>query len=262
MENKFDDQYLLDYLDGILSPEEKSLFEQEVETDSTLKERLDLLQFTVNGIKLKGYKDSIKQVHQDFLQNRLENKKFTPIDAPKLENKERSLYFWGKAAAAVSLLVLFGFLFYLLRIDGPSLYEGKYISYEVAAERGFSEQESILESLFINGEFRQMFQVSAERDEDQLSARELLLLGNAALELDSASASLPYFQKLDENNTKSGNDTFQDEVDFFLALTYLKLEEYQDAYGRIDKIRADDRHKYKDNFSAMDQLSIKFKILF
>ncbi|WP_439481459.1 hypothetical protein [Cyclobacterium plantarum] len=262
MGNKYDDQYMLDYLDGILSPEEKSLFEKDLQTNSALKERLGLLKFTINGIKLKGYKDSIKQVQQEFLQNRLENKKFTPIDAPKLEKKERSLYFWGKAAAAVSLLVLFGFLFYLLRNDGSSLYEGKYISYEIAAERGFSEQENILESLFINGEFRQMFQVSAERDQDQLSPRELLLLGNAALELDSASASLPYFQRLDENNTNSGTDTFQDEVDFFLALSYLKLGEYQNAYNRVVKIRADDRHKYNNNFSRLDQLSIKFRILF
>jgi len=262
MENRFDDQKILDYLDGVLEEGDKRLFENELENNSELQERLDLLLFTINAIKLKGYKHTIRQVQQEFIQEKLENKKFTPFATPKLERKKVPLIFWSKVAAAVSLLVLFGFIFYLLRTDGPSLYESKYISYEIATERGFSEQENHLEPLFLQGEFRQMFQAIATRDAEQLSARELLLLGNAALELDSATASLTYLRKLDENNKTSGTDSFQDEADFFLALTYLKLKDYQAAYQLVDKIRSDERHKYRGNFSGLDQLSIRIRTLF
>ena len=123
MENRFDDQKILDYLDGVLEEGDKRLFENELENNSELQERLDLLLFTINAIKLKGYKHTIRQVQQEFIQEKLENKKFTPFATPKLERKKVPLIFWSKVAAAVSLLVLFGFIFYLLRTDGPSLYE-------------------------------------------------------------------------------------------------------------------------------------------
>ncbi|SHN14747.1 hypothetical protein SAMN04488057_10848 [Cyclobacterium lianum] len=252
---------MLNYLNGTLGEEDRSIFEKEKAHDKELQERLELIEFTIRAVKMNGNKETIRRVQQEFIQEKLENKNFTGIATPGIEKKKMPVIFWLKIIAAVSITCLFLFTIYVLRNDGPSVYEARYISYEIAADWTLSTQENLLESLFIQGEFRQMFQAIAGRERERLSATELLLLGNAALELDSARASLAYLEQLGEIRDHTGSDDFHEELDFYLALTYLELENYHKALHLVEKIRKNETHRYSNNFSLLDQLSIKFRML-
>ncbi|WP_162343023.1 tetratricopeptide repeat protein [Cyclobacterium salsum] len=259
MENKYDDRFLLHYLDGMLDPSEKQLLEQEMEKSQVIRERLYLMRFTIRAIKFKGYKSSVNEIQHDFLQHRIENKSFTSVSTPKLEGKERPMQFWTKIAASLLFLCTLGYVLWLFQADGAQLYESNFISYEIALERGAGLQENQLESLYINGEFKQMFQVSAEKTLEEFESFELLLLGTAALELNNPEEAIWYLQQIDSDNTENQTDDYQDEVDFFMAMSYLKQGAYEQALRLVQKMRSEEQHKYHSNFSWAEEYSIRLQ---
>ncbi|MDN3689371.1 hypothetical protein [Cyclobacterium jeungdonense] len=259
MENKYDDRILVNYLDGSLDPTEKQLVEQEMEKSDAIQERLDLMQFTIRAIKFKAYKSSVKEIQHDFLQHRIENKSFTSVSTPKLEGKVRSMQFWIKIAASLLFLCSLGYVLWLFQADGEQLYETNFISYEIALDRGAGLQENQLESLYINGEFYQMFQVSEETNLEEFNSFELLLLGTAALELNNPAEAMRYLQKIDSDNIQNQSDDYQDEVDFFMAMAYLKQGAYEQALHLVTKMRSDEQHKYHSNFSWSEEISIRLQ---
>jgi hypothetical protein len=261
MEKKYDDSYLLEYLDGALDSEERQKLEQEMKANPSLRERVSLLQFAVRSIKSKGYETAVKEIQHDFLKQRIENKKFTSISTPKLENKVRPLQFWAGIAASVALLGTLAYGVFLAQKDGNQLYEANYLSYEITVDRGVAARENQLESLYLKGDFKNMFQAIEGEPLGAFNSKELLLLGAAALELDQPSEALHYLQALDTTNARNETDNFQDEADFYIALAYLKQEAYADALRRIEKISEDDRHKYRSSFSWAEILSIRLKTL-
>ncbi|SEJ73666.1 hypothetical protein SAMN05192553_11067 [Cyclobacterium xiamenense] len=261
MEKKYDDPYLVEYLDGNLTSDEKELFEKELERDPSLRDRVNLYRYTLRAIKSNGYETSIKEIQHDFLKQRIENKDFTSISTPKLENKVRPLHFWGRIAASVALLGTLGYGFFLLQNDGNQLFEANYLSYEITADRGVAEQENLLESLYLKGDFKNMFQAIEGSEPEAYSSMELLLLGAAALELNQPSEALRYLQTLEAENARNETDNFQDEADFYMALAYLKQEAYEDALRQIKKINDDDQHKYHSSFSWAEVLSVRLQTL-
>lgn len=259
MENKYDDRFLLNYLDGTLDSSEKQLLEQEMEKSQAIRERLDLMRFTIRAIKFKGYKSSVNEIQHDFLQHRIENKSFTSVSTPKLEGKVHSMKFWIKIAASLLFLCSLGYVLWLFQADGERLYKNNFISYEIALERGAGLQENRLGSLYINGEFKQMFQVSAEKTLEEFESFELLLLGTAALELNDPEEAMRYLQKIDSDNTENQSDDYQDEADFFMAMAYLKQGAYEQALHFVQKMRSDEQHKYHSNFSWTEECSIRLQ---
>lgn len=259
MENKYDDRFLLDYLDGTLAPGEKQVVEQEMERSQTIQDRVNLMQFTIKAIKFRAYKSSVKEIQHDFLLQRIENKAFTSVSTPKLESKVRPMQFWFKIAASLLFICSLGYALLLFQADGDQLYETNFISYEIALERGAGLQESQLESLFINGEFSQMFQVRPETNLEEFGSYELLLLGTAALELDNPEDAMRYLQKIDSDNIQNQTDDYQDEVDFFMVMAYLKQGAYEKALHLVKKMRSDEQHKYHSNFSLAEEYSIRLQ---
>lgn len=259
MENNYEDSYLLEYLDGVLNPSEMRAFERDLEGNQAIKERLNLIRFTIRAFKFKAYKASVREIQHDFLQHSIENKAFTKLSTPDVEPKARPIQFWLKMAATMLLLFTMGYALFLLQTDGEQLFENNYISYEIAVERGAGEQEIYLESQYINGEFSQMFQITAEKEKEEFGPYELLLLGTAALELNKPEEARQYLQKINADNDQNRSDTYQDEADFYMALTYLKQGAYEQALHYVRKIRSDQQHKFHANFSWREEVAIRLQ---
>jgi tetratricopeptide (TPR) repeat protein len=81
----------------------------------------------------------------------------------------------------------------------------------------------------------------------------------ANLELKKYSEAIDAFGQVIAANAKSGDNYFQDEAEYYLALAYLASNQATKAMPLLEKIRADKNHLYNEKVNTMS--SIDFGIL-
>ena len=83
------------------------------------------------------------------------------------------------------------------------------------------------------------------------------LAGMAALESKNYDDAIGMFQQVIAANTQSGGDYFEDEAEFYLAMSWLARNEVNEAMPLLDKIRADKNHLYHDVVVRMSTLDLR-----
>jgi tetratricopeptide (TPR) repeat protein len=83
------------------------------------------------------------------------------------------------------------------------------------------------------------------------------LAGMAALESKNYDDAIGMFQQVIAANTQSGGDYFEDEAEFYLAMSWLARNEVKEAMPLLDKIRADKNHLYHDVVVRMSTLDLR-----
>jgi tetratricopeptide (TPR) repeat protein len=83
------------------------------------------------------------------------------------------------------------------------------------------------------------------------------LAGMAALESKNYDDAIGMFQQVIAANTQSGGDYFEDEAEFYLAMSWLARNEVKEAMPLLDKIRADKNHLYHDVVMRMSTLDLR-----
>jgi tetratricopeptide (TPR) repeat protein len=83
------------------------------------------------------------------------------------------------------------------------------------------------------------------------------LAGMAALESKNYDDAIGMFQQVIAANTQSGSDYFEDEAEFYLAMSWLARNEVKEAMPLLEKIRADKDHKYHDVVERMSTLDLR-----
>ena len=83
------------------------------------------------------------------------------------------------------------------------------------------------------------------------------LAGMAALESKRYDDAIGMFQQVIAANTQSGGDYFEDEAEFYLAMSWLARNEVKEAMPLLDKIRADKNHLYHDVVVRMSTLDLR-----
>ncbi len=83
------------------------------------------------------------------------------------------------------------------------------------------------------------------------------LAGMAALESKHYDDAIGMFQQVIAANTQSGSDYFEDEAEFYLAMSWLARNEVKEAMPLLDKIRADKNHLYHDVVVRMSTLDLR-----
>nr|MBP6687144.1 hypothetical protein [Lacibacter sp.] len=66
------------------------------------------------------------------------------------------------------------------------------------------------------------------------------------------------FDKIYSYNEVNGEKLYEDETDYYLALTWLRLNEKQKAVKLFEKIKADKEHTYSKHIMPFTILKIKW----
>ena len=237
------------YLQAELSPEEMRHVENRLREDSRLLNDLNNLKMALNAIKLDGLKSEVAEISEAYMAGNRENKN------NQNRGKIRSIGYYALRIAAMLLIVAGSYLGILYATVSPEkIFAENYFPYELPASRSGS-QTSDLEKFYTSSQWNQVLALM-EPMEDR-TQKELFLGGLSAMRTGKFQYAIKLFEKLLENNKANQEQTYQDGTEFYLALTYIKLGDYDKARPLFQSISKDPRHAYHNQVHAIDLLKLK-----
>jgi tetratricopeptide (TPR) repeat protein len=161
----------------------------------------------------------------------------------------RNLYRNMMRVAACAVLVAGGAcIFKYVRLSSSSLYSEYYTSYELNTSRGSASQDAIEKAYTAKNWSEVLAQFSPGKDR---SNKTDFLAGLADLELKKFDDAIAHFEQIIASNTHSGGDYFEDEAEYYLAISWLAKDKVNEAMPILEKIRANKDHLYHDKVEKM-----------
>ena len=159
-------------------------------------------------------------------------------------------------AAAVILLVGASAVIYKYTVTSASgIYSENYTPYNLNTSRGATTAQDELESAYQAHNWAgvdEAFRKKKARDN-----KSYFLEGVADMQVKHYDEAIGMFQQVIAANTLSGSDYFEDEAEFYLAMSWLARNDVKEAMPLLDKIRADKTHLYHDVVEKMSTLDLR-----
>jgi tetratricopeptide (TPR) repeat protein len=236
-------EMLMKYLDDELTSGEREVFEKQLAIDAALRRELEDLQTARAAVKLYGLKEQVGSIHYQMMAEMKPHGVVRSISPAR-----RAIRYSLAIAASIFLVavVIIGYNFFTLSPE--RLYNNQYHTYELSAVRGGANSASQLEMDYQRGQYtaviedRQKMQNANPKDE--------FLAGIAYLQTSNISAAISSFQSVIEKNRSANTSIFNDDAQYYLALTYLRNKDYDRCLDLIQTIRNNPSHLYHDQFSS------------
>ena len=231
------------YLDNELIGEEREDFERRLAGDSALRQELEDLQTARAAVKMYGLKQEVATIHQEMMTE------MNPRAVVRSISGARRVVRYSIAIAASIMLLMVGIVGYnFLRLSPERLYNSQYHAYELSSVRGEQSSRSELETDFQQGRYNK-----AVEDLKRLQnpgPKELFLCGISYLQMDNFPAATASFKSVIEKNAAANTTLFNDDAEYYLALSYLRNKQYDQALDLMRAIRNNPNHSYHDQFSS------------
>jgi hypothetical protein len=159
-----------------------------------------------------------------------------------------------RVAAAIVLLAGSLVVYKWVTVTSSGFYEEYYASYQLPTSRG-EVSTGQLEQLYRNADWNgvnaayNILSVKTNKDH--------FLAGMAALELKQIPEAIARFVQVLDNNAATGDNYFQDEAEYYLALAYIAHKETAKAMPLLKKIGADKNHTYYQKVKDMSGADLK-----
>jgi tetratricopeptide (TPR) repeat protein len=246
-ENSTHTETLIRYLDGELEGEELEKLKINLANDPSLRDELENLQFAREAARRYGLKSKISDIHSEMMQEMKSNK--------PARGRVIKMFVQTSLRVAAVLVVLVGLsaLYQYYTTSPEKLFNENYQPYAIHEMRG--EGNSRLEEKYRMGKMDSVIlefnSLSAPKPE------EYILAGIAFLENNQPGKAIKILQELIQKNTDSKTEYFEDDAEYYLAMSYLKNREPEKALPILEKIQADPRHPYNSKLSKWFILKVK-----
>ena len=254
------------YLAGRLTTEEIRQLETALAQDSAWQQAYEDAKLTRSLAQAYGLRDDIRLIRTAMLRENtpeatLEPMTGTPMtpptetvvrpsEAPKSDAKVRPLSpvfgYAGRIAAGLALLLVGFFGFQYATLSGDDLYAERATVYQVAASRSSEEPtaspEDQLEQHYRAQRFAETTTAYEQLNTPSLMA--MFLAGNAYLQQDEADQAIAAFQEIVRINGRQGINRFEEDAQYYLALSYLKADRPDEALPLLEKINDNPQHSY------------------
>jgi tetratricopeptide (TPR) repeat protein len=233
---------LIQYLDGELHGDQLSRIEKEIDSDPSLKARLDNLLIVREGLKRYGLQQQIKAINREMIpQLMVQHPRAAVPTAGKL------FRFAFRAAAALILLIGLGALYQYLRLSPGNLYKDTYRAYSIGENRGEQNLDPVPPA-YRNGRMKEVITLFNHQPDPAIG--DYFLAGNAFLQLDRPQEAVNSFLALQRVNKKRATHIYEEDAEYYLALSYLKNGRPDLATPLFEKIHSDPGHLYRDKVSG------------
>jgi tetratricopeptide (TPR) repeat protein len=167
----------------------------------------------------------------------------------------RSISRTALRAASVIFIIGASAAIYKYTVTGSTgLYSAYCTPYELNTSRGAATQDE-MEEAYKNKNWAAVtdgFKKKKVKDN-----KSYFLAGMADLEAKKYDDAIGMFQQVMAANSLSGSDYFEDEAEFYLAMSWLARNDIKEAMPLLDKIRADKTHLYHDVVVKMSSLDLR-----
>ena len=168
----------------------------------------------------------------------------------------RTLYRYTlRAAACVLILAGSASIYKYLSVSSGSLYDRYYSGYALNTSRGADQTNAMVEAYNAKDwttveKIGDTARVSRTNQTDFLS-------GMACLEKKKYDKAINHFEQIIAVNNHNGTGYYQDEAEFYLAISWLAHQKINEAMPILEKIRADKNHKYHDAVEKMSFFDLR-----
>lgn len=254
MNENFTIEELEAYLQGELPERRKNALEDEIRSDPSLQDELEVLKISREAIEFAGWKALISKNQEEFLAERIEEKTKSTLTKPL------STGVWlGRIAASISLLLV-GALAVLFFTNSPESITANHLEYNIPVLRSGENTSEEIDKAFQADDWDRVITISENFQEYDTKA--YFLIGLAYLEKDNSPKAEAYFLQIESQNLQLSANEYGDQVDYYLVKSYLLQNKPDLAADRIEKVLADPDHTYHGNFSQWDLFKsklLKFK---
>jgi tetratricopeptide (TPR) repeat protein len=240
---------LIDYLDQSLEGSELNAVENLIRNDEAAAREWKLLKFTVAGLQDAGLYEQITAVKKEYSNTKKADQQ-TGKKGILVTMSQRVL----RVAAVLLLLSISAALFKYISVNNTSIYNEYYSSYELNTSRTAGENDQ-LDNAFRDRKWGEV--ITIVKGVADKNSKHFFVAGVANMELKQYEQAINSFKTLLENNISSGDDYFNDEAEYYLAMSYLAHNEGNKALAILEKIKKDKSHLYHE---AVNKMGLDFTI--
>ena len=235
---------MIRYLDGEMNHEEELEFENLLVNDKEMREELQDLLIVVDSVRLFGLRQKVTGIHPLMMEEVKPGK--PPLKRFDQVAKVFRYSITVVAGIVLVLLLVEAYRFYNLSTEG--LFQEKYNEYKVPASPIDTLVDLKIENSYRRTKYQQI--IYYHNKTHFVTIHDLFYLGISFLKTENLSKAIDSFNSILEKNKFSKTDTLQDETEYYLALTYLKNKDYDQAIVLMKKIHADPDHVFNAKFTA------------
>lgn len=232
------------YLEGSLSEQERTAFEEKLLHDNTLRQQVDDMKLMRAGIIRASRRAA------------LENLKALESTLPPVEKKGLTLWtnIWLQAAA-VLIIGLITYALWPTSVDEKELLATHFEVYPnviMPTVRGEIPNDSTLNALAFRAYDQKQFEEAEQlfKRIDNKDANILFYLGNCYIATNQPDKALSLFE-----NVLSDYDVFDEQAEWYIAVSYLKLEDREKAKETLNKIAASESSYKAKALLILEQLN-------
>ncbi|HEX4850709.1 MAG TPA: hypothetical protein VFV08_07890 [Puia sp.] len=247
-QNKYN---LIDHLDRLLEGEELAQVENLIQNDQEAAREWQVLQIAVEAIEEAGLHDRVAAIGKQY-----------KVEMQVKDNKVHHMNFNRnilRIAAAVIILLGVVSIYKYTTVSSTTVFNQYYSSYELNTTRGAVNSDAI-EKAYRDKNWNEvinLFNTSSDKNNQAY-----FLTGMANLELKNYQQASEDFDHILKANAKSGDNLYEDEAEYYMAMSLLASHQVAKAIPLLNKIKADKNHLYNqkvNEISAIDYQIMQWK---
>lgn len=232
---------LIRYMDGELTGEELITFEAALQQDAALQAELDDLNLAKKVVEHYGLQQQVKAVHRQMITERVKR----PVVSLK--------YVLRIAAIFLFCILSFGTYQYI-NLSPSAIFPADEPAFALNTERG-TTTSSAIEKAYRQQDYSSV--ISKFESETHPGATEQFLAAQSYRALHRPGKAISIFKSM---NNQIAASTYQDDIDYYLGLSYLENNEPSAANVLLEKIYTDKDHLYHDRVDKFTLLKLKLYI--
>lgn len=244
-------EQLIDRFDSSLSGKEDGGADPRIAADPETVSEWRQLRLAVAALEQAALYERVRTVKAEWLARQAAKAEASRSGQAKVRSISRTA-----VRVAACLLVLGGAaaIYKYTSTSSAGIYSAYYSSYDLNTSRGASAQDE-MEDAYRSKNWAAVTDAFKKRKVKDNKA--WFLAGMAALETKKYDEAIGMFQQVMASNALSGSDYFEDEAEFYLAMSWLARNDVKEAMPLLDKIRADKTHLYHDVVVKMSSMDLR-----
>lgn len=231
---------LIQYLDGQLEGEQLESVRKSIESDPAIREEYENLSIAKQAVATYGLHKQIQSIHPGMMKELKENE-----SKPGGILRTISLYS-VRVAAVLIVLVGISYMYQYYTSTPEKLFNANFQSYDLRVNRGSGG--SSLEDLYEKGDMKGL--ITQFRNLKSPQAPDYFLTANAYLNTHQPDSAIATFIKIQNLNLQNHTHYYEEDIEYFLALSYLGNNEPAKALPLFEKIHDDPNHSFHRAVSA------------
>lgn len=225
---------LIQYLDGELDEVGQEAIKKNIEADEAIREELENLRLAKEAMKSYGLKNKVSAIHTAMMSE-------LKMDASPKTGVVRNLLWYSLRIAALAIFVTGSFILYQYFTASPQkLFSENFHAFNLRQTRGAAA--SPLQDAYKKENMQEVIQQFALLKDPQ--PEDYFLAGNAFLSTGQPLKAIENFADLQQKNKINNTHYFEEDAEYYLALSYIANSEPAKAIPLFKKINTDINHPY------------------